>query len=214
MENQFEDVFASSVNTNNTKTEQPTENPIADPSTLVSKAVSSIDDIKLELDKTKSLKEQAKDVVDLAATSKAVQDEKLVDDITNLKKEELKTNAESSLKEEQVKSKETEKKLQEANYGVYNGIATLIGLKKPLPNPMLKALMWILSPFLVLYYFIIGLITGIINITMDCINSIVIRFAEFTKPAKKIILFVLLLAVVGSIIITIVFLLKKYGVIQ
>lgn len=189
------------------------DNSVIKPEDLVSKAVSSLDDIKFELDKTKSLKEQAKDVVDLAATSKAVQDDKLVNDITNFKKEELKTSAESSLKEEQVKSKEAEKKLQEANYGVYNGIAILIGLKKPLPNPMLKALMWILAPFLVLYYFIIGLLTGIINITMDCINSIVVRFAEFTKPARKIILFILLLSVAISIILTIVFLLKHFGVI-
>lgn len=170
--------------------------------------------IHIELDKSKSVKEQAKDIVNLAATAKAVEDEHLVDDITNLKKEELKQSAETSLKEEHIKSKESEKKLQEANYGTYEGIAELIGLKKPLPNRMLKCLMFILMPFLILYYTIIGLITGIINITMDCVNAVVLRFAEFTKPAKKIILFLLTVFIVAMIVLTILFFLRKYGIIQ
>lgn len=150
---------------------------------------------KFEYDATdKSLKEQAKDFVDLAATSKAVEDVALVNKITDYKKEELETGAATSLKEEQVKSSEAEKALQKANYGTYEGIAELIGLKKPLPNKMLCALMYILIPFLVVYYFVVGLITGLVNITMDCINAVVTRFAEFTKPAKKIILFILIVA--------------------
>ena len=170
--------------------------------------------IKVELDKSKTVKEQAQDLVELAATMKAVEDDSLVSDITGLKKEELKQNAETSLKQEHIKSKESEKKLQEASYGVYEGIADLIGLKKPLPNKMLKVLMFILMPLLICYYSVMGLITGIINVTMDCVNSVVVRFAEFTKPAKKIILFLLVLFLCGSVALIVVHYLKLYNIIQ
>ena len=61
---------------------------------------------------------------------------------------------------------------------------------------------------------LLGLITGIINITMDCVNAVVLRFAEFTKPAKKIILFLLTVFIVAMIVLTILFFLRKYGIIQ
>lgn len=170
--------------------------------------------IHFELDKSKSVAEQAEDLVNLAATAKAVEDEKLVNDITSLKKEELKTSAETKAKEKTAESKKSEKKLQEANYGVYEGIADLIGLKKPLPNKMLNALMWILIPFLIIYYVAVGFVTGIINITMDCVNAIVIRFAEFTKPAKTVIIFVMILLLAATIILVILFLLRNYGIIN
>lgn len=191
----------------------PTENN--DQKIDINKSLIKLDNsIHFKLDTNKTVADQAQDLVDLAATSKAVEDEKLVDDITAIKKEELKIHAETRAKEKTAESKKSEKKLQEATYGVYEGIADLIGLKKPLPNKMLKSLMWILIPFLILYYFMVGLITGIINITMDCVNAIVIRFAEFTKPARNVIVFVLITFLAGSIIIVILFLLKKYGIIN
>lgn len=171
-------------------------------------------ELHFELDKTKTVTEQAKDLVGLAATSKAVEDETLVEDITKTKKEELKLAAETSRKEEEVKSSKTEKALQDANYGIYSGIADLIGLKKPLPNRMLKVLMFILMPLLVIYYTVFGFITGIINVTMDCVNAVTERFAAFTKPAKKVIIFFAGLVVLAIIFLVIKFFLNKYGIID
>ena len=101
---------------------------------------------KPHVDETKSLKEQVKEVVDYAAANEAVKDDKFVGDLANLKKEELNQAAQSSLKEEQVKGKEVEKKLQIADFGTYDGIASLIGLKKELPSKTLKILMFFLQP--------------------------------------------------------------------
>lgn len=171
-------------------------------------------DIHFELDRSKSVTEQAKDLVGLAATSRAVEDEELVENITEKKKDELKTAADTSLKQEQVRSSETEKQLQTANYGIYEGIADLIGLKKPLPNKMLKALMFILIPLLIVYYTIVGFITGVINVTMDCVNAITERFAAFTKSARKVIIFVAMLVLIGVIFLVIKFFLNKYGIID
>ena len=172
-----------------------------------------IGDLQVSIDRSKSAGHQAKELVSAAATAKAIQDQELVENITSLKKDELKANAESSLKEELTKSKEAESKLQAANYGVYEGIADLIGLKKPLPNGMLKILMLILMPLLIAYYVVFGVFTGIINITMDCVNAIVSRFAEFTKPARKVIIFVAIVAAIGLTFFVVWSLLKKYNVI-
>lgn len=170
--------------------------------------------IQIHLDKNKSVKEQAKDIVQLAATQEAVKDEELVKDITELKKDELRESASTSLKEEQVKSAHTEKELQHAKYGVYEGIADYIGLKKALPEKMLHALMYILMPLLIIYYVIVGFVTGIINISMDCLNAITERFAQFTKPGKKVIIFAALVLLIVIIFLVIKFFLNKYGIID
>ncbi|MBR2883092.1 MAG: hypothetical protein IKB96_12290 [Prevotella sp.] len=89
----------------------------------------NVPQLKFELDKDKTYTEQAKDLVGVIATQKAVEDEELVRDITETKKEELRTGADANLKEEQAKAKTAEKNLQEANYGVYEGVATYAGVK-------------------------------------------------------------------------------------
>jgi len=165
-----------------------------------------------KIDETKSLKEQVKEVVDYAAANEAVKDGKFVDNLANLKKEELTTSAESSLKEEQVKGKEVEKKLQIADFGTYDGIANLIGLKKELPSKTLKVLMFLLQPLLIVFWVIFGGITGIINIIMDCVNSIMVRFAELAKPARKVLFFLIILGVVALVVFLTFYFLRKFGI--
>ena len=188
--------------------EQPVVLP--EPKVTERKTVGGIDVV---LDKSKSVKDQAKDLVEVASTAKAVEDEQLVNDLTELKKKELLEGAQSNVKEEQAKGAHAEKNLQDANYGVYSGIADLIGLKKPLPNATLKALMVILQPILVVYYVIVGFITGVINITMDCINAITERFVDFTKNAKRVIIAAFIVALLVIVWLVIYWLLRKYGVI-
>lgn len=173
----------------------------------------NIGGLEVVLDKSKSVSEQAEDMVEAAATAAAVEDDELVQDLTDIKKDELKHGFEAKLKRKQSESANAETELQKANYGNYQGIAELIGLKKPLPNATLKALMLILQPILVVYYAVVGSVTGIINITMECVNSIAERFVEFTKSAKKIIVIVFLIALITIIILVILAILRKYQVI-
>lgn len=128
--------------------------------------------LKVELDKDKTYTEQAKDLVGVMATQKAIEDEDLVKDITEAKKEELRTGADANLKEEQAKAKTAEKTLQEANYGVYEGVATYAGVKKPLPKGMQRVLFSILSFFQIVVLILVGTPTSIINILADCVDSI------------------------------------------
>ena len=60
-------------------------------------------------------------------------------------KEELKENATANLKEEKAKSKKADINLQSAEYGVFEGVATYAGIKKPLPKKMQSVLYTVLA---------------------------------------------------------------------
>lgn len=161
----------------------------------------------------KSYTDQAKDFVGMLATQKAVQDEKLVDDITEKKKEELKHNAEAHLKSEQAESKQADIKLQEANYGVYEGVANYAGIKKPLPNKFQKiifiVLLCIQFPFLAVF----GGLTSILTISMDCADVLMKKMSNIAKSARVLVLSLLGAGAITLVIFIIFSLLTKYNVI-
>lgn len=173
----------------------------------------SVPTIEYEVDKSKTFSEQAKDVVGVMATKKALEDEQLVKDITERKKDELKESADKTLKEEKAKGKDAETKLQHANYGVYEGVATYAGIKKPLPNIMQKILFAILSFIQTVFLVLIGTPVSVINIIADCINSIVKKLSEIAKSARILVVSLLGLGVISLIIFVIIQLLRRYGII-
>lgn len=159
------------------------------------------------------LGEQAKQYVDVAATKKAVEDEKLVDEITKRKKGELLSSADAHFKQEEAESKKADIKLQEANYGVYDGVATYAGIKKPLPQKMQKVLFSILSFVQTILLVIIGVPVSIINILADCVDSIVKKLSDVTRSARWIVFVSILVsfAVLGFFVIR--NLLLQFGII-
>lgn len=168
--------------------------------------------LTFELDREKSYGEQAKDLVDVLATQKAVTDDGLLDKVTDLKKEELQSQAETNLKKEKSKSKNAEKELQQSMFGIYEGLASYIGLKRDLPAPMLKILMLFIQPILGVFMLVIGVVVGIINVLMDGINSVIEKFETFAKSTRKIIfsLGIILLIVVFLIVVNTI--LNKFGI--
>lgn len=168
---------------------------------------------EFEVDKTKSYTEQAKDIVGALATQKAVEDDKLVDTITDIKKEELTESATAYLKEEKVKAKDAEKKLNAANYGIFEGVATYAGIKKPLPAKMQKILFTILGGLQTFFLVLIGLPTSIITIIADCIDAIVKKLSSIAKSAKYLVLVLLAGGAVAIIVWIIIAILKHYSII-
>lgn len=169
--------------------------------------------LQFEVDHKKSYTEQAKDVVGVMATQKAIEDEDLVKDITETKKEELKANANANLNEEQAKAKDSEKNLQAANYGVYEGVATYAGIKKPLPQKMQKVLFGIMSGFQVFFLILIGVPTSVFNIVADCVDSMVKKLSAIAKSAKILVIALICLGTVGLIVWIIISTLKRYNII-
>ena len=167
--------------------------------------------LKVELDKDKTYTEQAKDLVGVMATQKAIEDEDLVKDITEAKKEELRTGADANLKEEQAKAKTAEKTLQEANYGVYEGVATYAGVKKPLPKGMQRVLFSILSFFQIVVLILVGTPTSIINILADCVDSIFKKLSSIAKSARVLVVSLLVIGVVALVTYIVITTLQKYS---
>lgn len=167
----------------------------------------------VKIDETKSYSEQAKDFVGALATKNAVEDEKLVADVTEKKKEELKHNASANLKKEEAESKKADIRLQEANYGVFDGVATYAGIKKPLPQKMQKALFGILSVIQTLFLVILGVPTSIINIIADCFDGIVKKLSNITKSARWFVIGILIAAFAYVCYLIVTALLRKYSII-
>ncbi len=157
----------------------------------------------------KSLKEQAKDFVGAMAVKNAVEDTELVEDLTEKAKEELKQSATANLKEEKAKSKQADINLQSAEYGVFEGVATYAGIKKPLPKKMQVVLFAILSVIQTLFLIIIGTPISIINIIADCIDSVVKKLSSIAKSSMWLVLILLLVIVVAVVLM----ILKKNQVI-
>lgn len=147
-------------------------------------------------DSDKSITEKAKDYVGVVATIEAVKDEKLVEEVADLKKEEIKSHAQADAQKEQVNVKEAEQKLQEAEYGTYKGSAEYAGIKKPLPAVMQKILFGALCTIQTILLLIFGTGASIINIIGDSVNSVVERISTLTKTAKGILITAVALGVV------------------
>ena len=71
------------------------------PATTTQKSIAQVgvDDIQLTLDKTRSLEEQASDVVGAMATARAVQDEDTAQSLADKKAAELKARAKAKVKQ-------------------------------------------------------------------------------------------------------------------
>jgi hypothetical protein len=164
------------------------------------------EDLQFEVDKNKSFNEQAKDMVGAIATKKAIEDANLQKDITDTKKKELKNNAEKELKKEQ-------ESLQEAEYGVYKGIASYAGIKKPLPQRYQKCLFTMYMLLLFPFQLTVGSVFCIVNFFADCADSFFEKLSSIARSAKILVLSLLVLGAIAFAIYTVVELLQKYHII-
>lgn len=160
-------------------------------------------------DPNKSPTEQAKDIVDVLSTQRAVEDQTLVGEITDAKKKELLSHANASLKKGEAENKNADIQLQEANYGVYSGVANYAGIKKPLPQNMQKVLFIILSIFQTILLIGWGLPISVVNIVADGIDSIVKKLGSITKSAMWIVLLSIGVLSVFGVVLLVRFLVIK-----
>ena len=170
-----------------------------------------VDDIKMKLDTSKSLEEQAMDVAGAAATFEALKSEDTQKELTGIKSEELVTKAEARSKKAKAEVKTEEKNLQAANYGIYEGIAEYASIKKPLPDTMQKiifAILGVLQGFIIVIF---GLVFSLVNIVMDMINGLAQRFAELTANAKKIAIALFVAFAVVVVLLIILYSIETYA---
>ena len=169
--------------------------------------------LNIKVDEAKSYGEQAKEYVDVLATKNAILDEQLGDKLTEKKKQELETNADTNLKKEKAKAKMAEAEVQSAEFESYGGVATYAGIKKPLPNKMQKILFTALAFIQMILLLIVSIPTSIINILSDAINSVIDKLSKIAKSARILVLSLVGLGCLGGIIYIVVEILQKYNVI-
>lgn len=160
-----------------------------------------------------SMTERAKDYVGVLAIQKAVEDEELVKDVTELKKDELMSMASADNKKEKAKEKDADTEYQRAVYGANEGTASYAGIKKPLPQKMQAVLFFILSIIQCIVLVVVGSVASVVNIVADCVNSVVTRIADLSVVSRKIIITAIIVggAYLGYVILKTI--LANYGVI-
>lgn len=173
-----------------------------------------VSDIKMQLDTTKSLEDQAADIAGAGATFGALQDESTREQLTDMKSEELLTKGQARVKKAKVEVKTEEQNLQKADYGIYEGIAEYSNIKKPLPRKMQIAVFSVLGFFQGILLVVFGIFFGCINILLDMVNGLAKRFAELTDHAKKISLSLLILFAVAMVVLVVLWLIDRYAGVQ
>jgi hypothetical protein len=67
-----------------------------------------------------------------------------------------------------------------------------------------------------MFLFVFGSIASAINVILDCVNAIMIRFADLSESSKKVVknvgLFLLIAIVLGGLYLGIKALLQHYGI--
>lgn len=160
-------------------------------------------DLLLHIDKSKPVDEQVKEYVNALAMEKAVQNQELVNKLTEAKKDQLESNAQADLKAEQTN-------LQRAEYDVYEGIATYAGIKKPLPKKYQRFLFTLYMIALFPFQLVVGTVFCIVNFFADCVDNFMQKMSSIARSARVLVYSCLALLFVAIVIQTIISLSEKY----
>lgn len=154
-------------------------------------------DIHVALDHTKSLEEQAHDFVFTKATVAAISDQDTQNTLAHAEKNVLIGEANKKLKSAEKKVLEAETEIQKAQAESFEGILNTFGFFQHYPRWMTKIIVMILTPFLMVIGFVVGIPCGFIKILMENIESIVCRYEkanDSVRPKIKITVWILLVA--------------------
>ncbi len=168
--------------------------------------------VDFKIDCTKSYEEQAKDLIGVKATEKAIQDEDLTKGVTDRKKAEILNHADAHLKQEEAENKKADISLQEANYGVYEGVATYAGIKKPLPQKMQNILFPILGVVQIIILLFLGIPTSLICIISDEVESVITKLGSLAKASRRIVIATITFGFLWIVYVVIKFFLESKGI--
>lgn len=181
------------IETGEEKQETAEQNAIVESKKAIDKI--SVSDIKVSVDTSKSMEEQAEDVVGAMATAAAVQDEKTAQELTVKKAEELKSKATKKLTEAQAAEIDATTRKQEAERKKHEAVLETFGIKKQLPTYLRVILLAILTVPYILLNIIIGIPCGLLKVIIDNIDNVILRYQavdDKNKPKLKATVWILL----------------------
>lgn len=189
------------------------------PTTTTQKSIAqvSVDDIQLTLDKTRSMEQQAEDIVGAMATARAVQDEDTAQSLADKKAAELKARAKAKVKQAEAAETQATTDKEEAQRQRYEAVLQTFCIKTHLPKLLMYVMLVIFSPIYIAISIAIGVPCGIVKVIIDNIDNILVRYEnadEKNKPKIKFtVLFLLIAGAVAAVGYVVYLVLKKYGII-
>ena len=178
------------------------------PSTMVGITKNVVSDKLAQIiyttDANKTVSEQIEEAAEVGATVKAVENEAVQDMMANAKGEQLietvkekAATARAGRVKAETEEQKAKKEQNEAMLGIFNA-------DKHYPEWFRKIVIALFTPFYLLLLLIIGVPTGIIRFTLDCIDGILVRYEdvdEKRKPKVRVTFWILLIVAVISAVL-------------
>lgn len=156
--------------------------------------------LRVEIDKTKPVDSQVKEYVNALAMEKALQDERLTQELTEKARQKLVNNAEAELKSEKAENTKADVEIQQAQYGAFEGVAKYAGISHHLPLKMQQIIFTILSVIQGIFLILFGIPVSVINIVVEQVDSVVTKLNSVAKSVRRIMLSSFVIGIVALII--------------
>lgn len=157
-----------------------TDKPIADV---------SLKDVKFRLNTNQTYEEQAKDVVNVIATVKAVEDEATVQALAKGKQDELIGEQQSKVKKTQKDFINAQTEVQKAEYDSNKALFDTFNIISHLPKWLQMIVVPLLTPFYLIGVLVIKVPCGFVRMLIDGVDGIICRYEkadERTRPRIKV----------------------------
>lgn len=173
---------------------------------------------KFQYDKTKTMDENATDLVELEGSQKALNDDTFIDKISETKKDQINQSANLN-KDIHVAKKTAEKieattKVDSAFYDEWKSVLGWGGIDAPAKKPFMVFMLILILPFFIVDKCIFELPIAIIRSFFEAINGLLEKIKTFGNIARGIAFSILILGIIALIIYLILYFLNRYGVIK
>lgn len=173
---------------------------------------------KFQYDSTKTMDENATDLVELEGSQKALNDDTFIDKISETKKDQINQSANLN-KDIHVAKKTAEKieattKVDSAFYDEWKSVLGWGGIDAPAKKPFMVFMLILILPFFIVDKCVFELPIAIVRSFFGAINGLLEKIKTFGNIARGIAFSILILGIIALIIYLILYFLNRYGVIK
>lgn len=174
--------------------------------------------LAFKYDESKTIDQNANDLVELKASKVASEDEQFIEQIAETKKKAIEKSAAAN-KEIHIAKKEAEKinaltQIDVAFYEQWKYVLNWGGIKEPTKRIFSIFMLLLILPFFTIVTLVITLPISIVKTLLMTINNLIEEVKTFGKLARSIALSLFIIGIMALIAYIIYFYLNKYGIIK
>lgn len=176
------------------------------------KAIGKLDtnDFYVKIDKNKDYRQQAEDMAEAAAVIAATQSEEVREEMIHSTGEQLVEKTKAKAAKARAEHTEAATSEQKAKSDLYQSLLETFGAYKHHPEWLRKIIVGLFTiPYLILL-FCIGIPTGIIKFTIECIDGIFVRYDNVEDKRKAKVRFSTWFLLGASVLAAIILPILKY----